>query len=254
MLEFSDLKIASGAIPATLLSAFPVSMKKLSLTLPLLTLLLAGLPLVTGGQGLFNLKRDPDSAILRKAKQYGLVGVKQAAPGVFIDLRYKITSASGEPLYRQEMPCLVNRSTGEKLDRASKILRKSGYALKIWDAWRPPEAHIALWNAVRDPKYVVPPSKGLSWHCYGISIDLTLVKLDGTPVAMPSDFDEFSSRAASNYTGGDPEIRKRVELLQSTMIGLGFRKIESEWWHFDDMAAQGGIRKVTAADLGITMP
>jgi D-alanyl-D-alanine dipeptidase len=71
---------------------------------------------------------------------------------------------------------------------------------------------------------------------------------------MPSDFDEFSTRAASNYTGGDPEIKKRVELLQSTMIGLGFRKIESEWWHFDDMAAQGGIRKVTAAELGITMP
>lgn len=227
-------------------------MKRIPLCIALLCLVLTGAPLVTGGQGFFS--RDPDSQILRKAKKYHLVGVKQAAPGVFIEMRYKVTSASGKPLYRDEMPCLVHRSTGEKLRKANQILKQSGYALKIWDAWRPPEAHIALWNAVQDPKYVVPPSKGLSWHCYGISVDLTLVKLDGTPVAMPSDFDEFSESAASNYSGSDPEIRKRVELLQTTMKGLGFRTIQSEWWHFDDMAAQGGIRRVTAADLGIRMP
>ena len=78
--------------------------------------------------------------------------------------------------------------------------------------------------------------------------------LDGKPVEMPSKFDEFSSRAASNYTGGNPEIAKRVILLQALMREAGFRVIESEWWHFDDMKARGGIRNVTAADLGIRMP
>lgn len=213
-------------------------------------------PLIDGegsyGQGLFS--RGPQAAIVRKAKKYNLVSVEDAVPGAFIDMRYKITSAAGKPLYTKEMPCLVHRSTAEKLKRVNQKLKEYGYALKIWDAWRPPEAHIALWNAVKDPNYVVPPSKGLSWHCYGISVDLTLVKLDGTDVAMPSAFDEFSERAASNYTGGDPEIRKRVELLQRLMIEQGFRKIQSEWWHFDDMKAQGGIRRVTAADLGIRMP
>ena len=38
------------------------------------------------------------------------------------------------------------------------------------------------------------------------------------------------------------------------MKEAGFRTIESEWWHFDDMKAQGGIRRVNAADLGIRMP
>jgi D-alanyl-D-alanine dipeptidase len=169
-------------------------------------------------------------------------------------MRYKITSATGKPLYRNEMPCLVHRSSGQKLHRVNKALKEYGYALKIWDAWRPPEAHIALWNAVKDPRYVVPPSKGLSWHCYGISIDLTLVKTDGTPVAMPSKFDEFSDKSKSNYTGSDPDIRKRVELLQTLMKEAGFRTIESEWWHFDDMKAQGGIHRVNATDLGIRMP
>ena len=71
---------------------------------------------------------------------------------------------------------------------------------------------------------------------------------------MPSPFDDGSERAASNYRGGDAEIAKRVTLLQNLMKNAGFRTIESEWWHFDDMKATGGIRKVTAKDLSIPMP
>ena len=194
------------------------------------------------------------SEIFRKAKRYKLVSVKQAVPGAFIDMRYKVTSAAKKPLYLNGMPCLVHESTGAKLKSAQKILKKQGYALKIWDAWRPPEAHIALWNAVKDPNYVVPPSRGLSWHCYGISVDLTLVKADGSPVKMPSKFDEFSAKAASRYVGGDPEVARHVEMLQNAMRAAGFRTIQSEWWHFDDMNPRGGTRHVTAKDLGIRMP
>lgn len=222
---------------------------------PRLAALLAAvflIPAVSQGQlGLF--QRDGGD-LAKKAKRYNLVLVDTAVPGAFIDMRYKVTSAAGKPLYLTDMPCLIHKATADKLRKVSKVLATEGYALKIWDAWRPPEAHHALWNAVRDPRYVVPPSKGLSWHCYGISVDLTLVRLDGTEVAMPSKFDEFSTRAASNYTGGDPDIAKRVQLLQTAMRDAGFRTIESEWWHFDDMKAEGGIRNVTAADLGIRMP
>ncbi len=225
-------------------------------TFPAILLLLAALfllPSSLDAQGLFG-KKDPHSEILRKAKRYNLVSVRQAVPGAYIDMRYKYTSAANKPLYLPDMPCLVHKATGEKLKKVQKILEKQGYALKIWDAWRPPEAHIALWNAVKDPNYVVPPSKGLSWHCYGISIDLTVVKKDGTPVPMPSKFDEFSAKAASQYVGGDPEIAKRVIMIQDAMRSVGFRTIRSEWWHFDDMQAVNSRRHVTAKDLGIRMP
>jgi len=202
--------------------------------------------------GLFS--PDANAEIQRKAKKYHLVPVKLAVPGVRIDMRYKKTSASGHPLYLNSMPCFIHESTGAKLRAAQKILKKDGYSLKIWDAWRPPEAHQALWNAVRDSRYVVPPSHGLSLHCYGISVDLTLVKLDGSAVKMPSDFDEFSGSAASNYTGGDPEIARRLKILQNAMRKAGFRTIRSEWWHFDDLHPRGGTRHVTARDLGIKMP
>lgn len=218
-----------------------------------LAVALLSYPLVTGGQASW-FQGDAKAAVARKAKRYLLVPMETAVPEAFVDLRYKVTSAAGKPLYPPELPCLVHRSTAAKLRLVAKEMKQHGYALKIWDAWRPPEAHHALWNAVRDERFVVPPSKGLSWHCYGVSIDLTLVRLDGSEVAMPSRFDEFSPRAASNYTGGDAEIARRVELLQTAMRRVGFRTIQSEWWHFDDMKPEGGFRDVTAADLGIRMP
>lgn len=225
-------------------------MKLIPKLFPCALLLILLVPIQSGGQsGFFN--PSVEDAIIRKAKAYNLVPVDKA---IFVDMRYKITSAAGKPLYPEPLPCLVNRATGDKLRKANTILSVSGYALKVWDAWRPPEAHLALWDAVQDERYVVPPSKGLSWHCYGVSVDVTLVKLDGTEVAMPTPFDEFSTAAASNYEGGDPEIATRVDLLQSAMREVGFRTIRSEWWHFDDMGARGGIRKVTAANLGIKMP
>ncbi|MEM9017452.1 MAG: M15 family metallopeptidase [Verrucomicrobiota bacterium] len=218
-----------------------------------LSLLIVSFPSVTDGQiNIF--KRDRDAIIIRKARRYNLAAMKLVAPDVFIELRYKVTSAANRPLYGPDMPALIHHSTGKKLQKVSEQLRPYGYGLKLWDGWRPPEAHFALWNAVKDPKFVVPPSKGLSWHCYGISADVTLVRLDGSAVEMPSDFDDFTPNAASDYQGGDPEIAKRVALLQRLMINAGFRKIRSEWWHFDDMKAEGGIRNVTAADLGIRMP
>jgi len=209
-------------------------------------------PLITGGQGLF--QRGAEAAIYRKAKKFHLVPIATAVPEAFVELRYKVTSAAGKPLYLTTMPALIHRSTATKLRQVAAELKPHGYYLKIWDAWRPPEAHQALWDAVHDERYVVPPNKGLSWHCYGVSVDLTLARADGSECPMPSNFDEFSDRAASRYTGGDPEIADRVALLQNSMKNAGFRVIESEWWHFDDMRVEGGIRKVTAADLGIRMP
>lgn len=227
-------------------------MKSPSRIVALGAFLLVSLPLFSGSANPFAKKGE--AAILRKAKRQLLVPLATAVPEAFVDLRYKTTSAAGKPLYRPEMPALIHRSTAEKLRKVTKVLREQGYAIRIWDAWRPPEAHQALWDAVRDERFVVPPEKGISWHCYGISVDLTLVRLDGSEVPMPSKFDEFTARAASRYVGGDREIARRVALLQTAMKDAGFRVIESEWWHFDDMNPVGGVRQVSAADLGIAMP
>lgn len=227
-------------------------MRSLRTLIPILVLLcLSGSIIPVGGAADLFKKRSP---IERRAKRYGLVPVQDAAPGVFVDLRYKFTSAAGKPLYLKDMPCLVHAAAGKKLKAAQIEVAKQGYALKIWDAWRPPEAHKALWDAVKDPKYVVPPEKGLSWHCYGISIDLTLVRKDGAAVKMPTKFDAFTPLASSTYKGSDAEVKQNLQILQTAMLNAGFRKINDEWWHFDDAKSAKSIRNVSAKDLGIAMP
>ncbi|MDF1815835.1 MAG: M15 family metallopeptidase [Verrucomicrobiales bacterium] len=228
-------------------------MRALPQILAITSLLAFGIPMIPipEAAGLFGRSQ---SSVIRKAKKYNLVPVTDAAPGVFVDMRYKFTSAANKPLYVKDMPCLIHGGAGKKLRNAQREVASQGYALKIWDAWRPPEAHKALWDAVKDPRYVVPPEKGLSWHCYGISIDLTLVKTDGSPVKMPTKFDVFTKQAASNYTGNDPEIKKNLSVLQNAMRNAGFTKINDEWWHFDDKTSAKKVYRVTAKDLGIDLP
>ena len=101
---------------------------------------------------------DRDSSVIVAAKKFGLIHVPAEIPSIKIDLRYRTRhNATGKPLYPQDMPCLLHRSAVDKVAVAQRILRRKGYGLKILDAWRPPESHRALWNAVRDPRWVVPP-------------------------------------------------------------------------------------------------
>ena len=231
-------------------------MRVLPVLLSLAVLLVFGMTLVPQSiaQGLFSKGSSKTMSIIRKARRFDLVPVTEAAPGIVVDLRYKVTSASGKPLYLPEMPCLVHKETGNKLKAAQRELVRKGYRLKVWDAWRPPEAHLALWEAVKDPRYVIDPKNGLSWHCLGVAVDVTLIKLDGSPVKMPTKFDVFSKTAASTYQGNDPGIRKNLSALQNAMKNAGFQKIKDEWWHFDDQANFKRMRSVSARDLGIKMP
>ena len=195
-----------------------------------------------------------DGDVVNQARRYGLVHVPAKIPGIRIDLRYRTgANATGRPLYPANMPCLLHPVTVEKLAAAQRILEKQGYGILILDAWRPPETHAALWNAIKDPRWIVPPSDGLSMHCYGLAVDVTLVNAAGHEQRMPSGFDEFSERARRDYTGPDPEIRRNVALLQDAMRQAGFRSIPDEWWHFDIPGSTRATR-VTAAQLGIRLP
>jgi len=198
---------------------------------------------------------DTNSAEQRALVQRkNFVYVADAVPGVVIDLRYATQgNVASRRLYPEDMPCLLHRDTAKKLLVAQRFVQTQGYRLKIWDAWRPPSAHMALWRSNPNPDYVAPPSNGLSFHTFGVAVDVTLTDANGNEVPMPSTFDEFSPRAASSYTGTDSAIRKNVALLQSAMKTAGFVGIESEWWHFLDTKAFNA-RAVFAHELGIKLP
>lgn len=188
--------------------------------------------------------------VLAQADQRGLVSVAAAAPGVIIETRYATTrNGAGKVIYPPGLPCLVQRGTARKVARAQAILRAQGYGLKVYDAWRPVEAQQALWDATRNPHYVLPPSVIISLHCSGIAVDCTLVDASGREMRLPTGFDVFSAEASSTYAGSDPEIRENLARLQAAMREAGFTTIPNEWWHFEDLDAEPN--PVTGKSVGV---
>ncbi len=197
---------------------------------------------------------NPSQSFAEKLAERRYVDLNQFAPWIRTDLQYRYSyNVTGRPIYPSNMPCLIRKDTAEKLVKAEEILRAQGYGLKVWDAWRPPEAHTALWNAYPDDNYIAPPSKGWSLHCYGKAVDVTLVDSWGNDVEMPTGFDNFTPNAAMEYKGGNFLIKRRLQWLRYAMSQAGFRETDSEWWHYYDPDLVVA-RPVYAKELGIQLP
>ena len=166
-------------------------------------------------------------------KDEPLVDVAKACPKIVIGLRYATPrNVTGACIYSPEARCLVRQSVAARLNRAQEFLQPHGVQLKIWDAYRPAWAQAILWQAIQDREVVADPTKGGSLHTWGACVDATLVDRYGRELRMPTDFDEFSSAAASKYTGDDPRIAENLAILQRAMAQAGFLGMRDEWWHF----------------------
>ncbi len=172
---------------------------------------------------------------LELARQRGLVDVRKVIPGIGIDLRYATSAnVTGQALYPSHMPCLLRTETAEKLKQAQAILRAQGYGVRIWDAYRPPEAQETLHKHASTTGMFLSPNTGWSRHCGGIAVDLTLVDAKGNEQRMPTGFDQDLAHAGVNYRGSDPLVAQNLKILKAAMKQAGFIQLESEWWHFDD--------------------
>lgn len=169
-----------------------------------------------------------------EARDIPLVDVKTADPTLVVELRYAgKNNIAGRRLYPKRMRAMVRPEVLLHLQAAHKFLRNYNYRLKIWDAYRPPEAQRELWEAIQNENYVANPDTGAgSLHSWGVAVDCTLADLHNREVRMPTDFDDFSPAAMTKYGGLDPAIRNRLRLLQVAMGGSGFYAFRHEWWHF----------------------
>jgi D-alanyl-D-alanine dipeptidase len=149
------------------------------------------------------------------------------------EIRYATTyNFTGERLYpfpsayvRKELiPCL---------EAVQRELAAYGLGLKIYDAYRPLPVQQKMWDLIHDEHFVSNPAVNRGRHTRGTAVDVSLVDRHGKPVPMPSDFDEFSPRAAVNYCGGSTAERHHRDLLQRVMTRHGFLSYPDEWWHFD---------------------
>ena len=136
----------------------------------------------------------------------------------------------------------------QALTIAADDLRKQGYRLLIWDTYRPQKAVDNFVKWINNPndagdKTFYPDLKksdlleGLyimakSGHSRGSTIDLTIIKKDGSFVDMGGTFDLFSEISHPDYKKLTKIQKKNRKILSDAMTKAGFKGIESEWWHF----------------------
>lgn len=166
-------------------------------------------------------------------------------------------------------PVPIALKTAQKLITASARLGEGGYHLLIWDGYRPysasrfiSEKFSQAYESNPDIRTAVGDQWGLSWyaadgasgHNYGTDVDVSLVRSDGSPVSMPSDFDAFDESAhltdvPMNSSSISPDkYRQSVKdneplmLLHLAMTEAGFSELASEWWHFADKSVENDMR------------
>lgn len=88
-----------------------------------------------------------------------------------------------------------------------------------------------FWAVPSDNPETPPP------HSTGAAIDLTLVNLDGQPIAMGGDIDEIGDRSYPDFYQGstDPQgqtFHHHRQILKTAMLKAGFVQHPNEWWHF----------------------
>lgn len=71
-----------------------------------------------------------------------------------------------------------------------------------------------------------------SGHTRGSTVDLTIIKKDGSFVDMGGTFDLFSEISHPDYKNLTKEQKKNRKILHDAMIKAGFKGIDSEWWHY----------------------
>ena len=152
-----------------------------------------------------------------------------------LDIRYARTDNFVGKIVYPSARAFLQRPAAEAVARVQQKLKKKNLGLVIFDGYRPWSITRLFWEVVREDqkKFVADPAKG-SKHNRGCAVDLSLYDLKtGKLVPMPSDFDEFTERAAPDYAGGTEIERANRDLLRQLMEAEGFTVNPNEWWHFD---------------------
>lgn len=162
------------------------------------------------------------------------VRVHDYIPDIQVDLRYATENNFTSTVIYDYTDAWLRYGTVLKLAAAQEALTEQGYCLCIWDAFRSAESQDKLWEVYPNGNYVANPANGYSGHTYGDTVDLTLVTLDGVPVDMPSEFDDFTAAADRDYSDVTEAQAEAASILEQAMEQSGFTGYDKEWWHYSD--------------------
>jgi D-alanyl-D-alanine dipeptidase len=166
-----------------------------------------------------------------------LVDVGSSDTTIVVEMRYatpnNFTSAP-LPGYLANR-AFLRREAAAALVRVQRILTPQGLGLKVYDAYRPVRATLAMvdWtervnrtDLLRDG-YIASRSR----HNLGLAIDLTLIdRATGAELEMGTPFDTFSAAAHTANASGNAAVNR--QRLKAAMENQGFVNYDQEWWHF----------------------
>ncbi len=165
----------------------------------------------------------------------GLVELIKLDDTIKLDIRYATTNNFvGKKIY-EEARAFMQKPAAESIVRIHQNLKKQNLGLVIFDGYRPLSATKIFWEVTPadKKKFVANPQKG-SKHNRGCAVDLGLFDLKtGKNLDMPTDFDDFTEKAAIDYADATETQKKNREILQKAMEADGFKVYAAEWWHYD---------------------
>ncbi|MFL5598144.1 MAG: M15 family metallopeptidase [Gemmatimonadaceae bacterium] len=166
-----------------------------------------------------------------------LTDVRSLDTTIVVDMRYATpNNFTGAPLQGYlANRALLRREAGAALASVQRDLTREGLGLKVFDAYRPVRATLAMvdWTArVHRPDllsdgYIASRSR----HNLGVAVDLTLIeRATGRELEMGTPFDTFSPAAHTANASGVAAINRQK--LKAAMEARGFVNYEKEWWHY----------------------
>ena len=175
-------------------------------------------------------------APLTGAAPTGLVDIAEVEPSIAVALN-KVTAdnVTGAPLpgYEANRAFLLPAGA-QALARVQRALAARNLGLKVYDAYRPYRATLALvdWARSTGQGHLVGPYiASVSYHNSGQAIDLTIVdRRTGQELDMGAPYETFTPAVhTANATG---QVAANRALLVEAMEAEGFDNYEGEWWHF----------------------
>jgi D-alanyl-D-alanine dipeptidase len=182
----------------------------------------------------------------------GFVYVNEEIPSVLLDIRYySDNNLVGTQIDGYKAPAaILTREAATALQAVSEDLGRQGYALKIFDTYRPTKAvdHFLRWskdlndqkmkaeyypNVNKQDLFYLGYLGAKSGHSRGSTIDLTLVnKQTSEEIDMGSHWDLLDPRSAWDTTLITPQQSANRQVLKNAMQNHGFKTIRTEWWHW----------------------
>lgn len=189
-------------------------------------------------------------------EEQGLKNIHTLDSTIHVDLKYATTdNFTKEILYDDLTEAYLHPIAAQKLAKAQQLLKEidPDLSLLVYDAGRPMSVQKKMYKVVQNTpyrEYVADPSK-TGMHNYGMAVDLTICRSDGTALDMGTPFDFFGKAAGINQEEQllneglltREQINNR-KLLRKVMTEAGFITIRGEWWHFNAVSRSEAKRDV----------